>query len=65
METIGTVPEAILSEFRSLPRQFFGSIEVTYQNGEPTIIRVNAVKKFDKNNHQMRGDRINAQSRTY
>ncbi len=57
MSDIESVPEAIRKEIASLPRGFYGNVEITYQNGIPVTIKTTAVEKLDKLNQQLRGDR--------
>jgi hypothetical protein len=41
-----TVSHELLDELRALPRDFFGTVEITYQNGVAGLIRVSRTKKL-------------------
>ena len=52
------VPHDLEKAISSLPADFFGTIEITFQNGEPAILKTTTTTKF--NASRERGNRANA-----
>lgn len=46
------MPEELRQQIAALPRDFFGSVEISIQNGEPVVIKLIATKKIyrERNN---------------
>jgi hypothetical protein len=46
------IPKAVHEEFLSLPPHYYGSIEITLQDGLPVLIKTTATKKIhtERNN---------------
>jgi hypothetical protein len=47
---MAAVSNDLLEELRSLPRDFFGTVEITYQNGVPGLIRISRTRKLSTTN---------------
>jgi hypothetical protein len=54
-----TIPEPVRIELTRLPNNFFGTVEICYQRGQVSTIKVTSVKRadLDYNQHEMRGTR--------
>lgn len=45
-----TISTELLEELRAIPRDFYGTVEISYQNGVPGLIRITRTRKLSPPN---------------